>query len=257
MTDRPHEVTEVHSRLLKCALEVEDARAYWEHARGRPSADVTPRRGFDEYWFGARSLARIDVLVANFRARFDAFPPSLDVLHRWTDMPPDTRRVVCHWHLQLADPLYRVFTGTFLPERRGRPRPEVTRDVVVAWVGREGPARWTMATRIQCASKLLSAAYAAGLVATNRDPRPLVLPRVNDEALEYLLYLLRDVAFAGTLLANPYAASVGLESTSLEDRLRGLRGLSFSARAISWTSAGSSTASPACLALASVQPRPP
>jgi hypothetical protein len=84
-----------------------------------------------------------------------------------------------------------------------------------------------MSTRIQFASKLLSAAFSAGLVARNRDPRPLVIPRVRDDAIEYLMYLLREVKFEGTLLKNPYIASVGLEGLSLQDRLRHLPGMAF------------------------------
>lgn len=226
MTERPSEVKDIHTRLLKCALEVEDSRAYWEHAEGSKGAST--QEAFDGYWFGAKSLARIEVLLTNMRARFDVFPPALNTLHRWAHMSPDTRRVICHWHLQLADPLYRSFTGDYLVERRAGPRVEITRDLVVSWVGQQGPGRWTMATRIQFASKLLSAAFSAGLVATNRDPRPVVVPRVPDEALEYLMYLLRQVQFEGTLLRNPYAASMGLEDSFLEERLRALPGLAFS-----------------------------
>jgi hypothetical protein len=142
-------------------------------------------------------------------------------------MSPDTRRVICHWHLQLSDSIYRKFTGDYLVTRRMGARIEVTRDLVVGWLGEQDVERWTMATRIQCASKLLSAAFSAGLVATNRDPRPVVIPRVPDEALEYLLYLLRGVQFDGTLLQNPYLASVGLDDSSLEERLRALPGLAF------------------------------
>lgn len=224
-TDRPHEATAVHTHLLKCALELEDARAYWAHTDG--STPAIAQTAFDAYWFGARSLPRIRILITNMRGRFDAFPPALATLHRWPDMTPDARRAIAHWHLQLADPLYRAFTGTYLTDRRAGPRPTVTRDLVIAWVADQGPGRWTMATRIQFASKLLSAAYAAGLVATTRDPRPLTLPRIDDDALTYLLYLLRGVTFDGTLLDNPYLASVGLAGAALEDRLRTLRGLAF------------------------------
>ena len=73
----------------------------------------------------------------------------------------------------------------------------------------------------------MSCAYAAGLLGTNRDPRPITLPRVQDDALAYLLYLLRDVDFEGTLLDNPYTASVGLEGSFLEERLVSLPGLRF------------------------------
>jgi hypothetical protein len=226
MTARPAEVTRVHSRLLKCALEVEDCRAYWKHV---DLDETSPRaeRAFEEYWFGARSLARIEVLIINFRARFDAYPPALAVLGRWPDMDPVTRKVLSHWHLQLADPLYRRFTGDYLVKRRQAARPEVTRDRVTAWVTKHTPEQWRTNTRIHFASKLLSAAYSAGLVASNRDPRPLVFPRVEDAALTYLLYLLRGVDFEGTLTRNPYLASVGLAEGILEDRLRGLAALEF------------------------------
>ena len=225
MTGRPREVTEVHTRLSRCALGVDDSRSFWAHAD--EATKVSAQRAFDEYWFGARSLTRIEVLLTNMRARFSAFPSALAVLHRWHYMSPDVRRAICHWHLQLTDPLYRRFTGSYLVERRSGPRPEVTRDLVVGWVGQHGPGRWKMSMRIQFASKLLSAAYSAALVTSNRDPRPIGLPRVPDEALEYLMYLLRETEFEGSLLDNPYARSVGLEGAILEERLRGLPGLAF------------------------------
>jgi hypothetical protein len=84
-----------------------------------------------------------------------------------------------------------------------------------------------MATRIQYASKLLSAAHGAGLIGATRDPRPLHFPRVGEHALTYIMYLLRGVSFAGTLLENPYLASVGLQQSTLEDRLRALSALRY------------------------------
>ncbi|MGQ5263649.1 hypothetical protein ACTWLT_23200 [Micromonospora sp. ZYX-F-536] len=215
----------MHTRLSKCALELDDSRAFWTHAG--ETTKVNAQRAFDEYWFGARSLARVEVLLTNMRARFGVFPSALAALHSWQHMSPETRRAICHWHLQLTDPLYRRFTGAYLVERRSGPRSEVTRDLVVAWVGQQRPGRWTMSMRIQFASKLLSATYSAGLVTTNRDPRPIGLPRVPDEALEYLMYLLRETEFEGSLLDNPYTSSVGLEGAILEERLRGLPGLAF------------------------------
>lgn len=222
---RPREETTLHTRLLKCALEVDDARAFWFHAE--PNRTFTAQQAFDAYWFGARSLPRIEVLLVNLRARFSTYPAALSVLHRWREMSPDTRRLICHWHLQLSDPLYRRFTAEYLVERRDNSRAEVTRALVIGWVGQQGPGRWTMSTRIQFASKLLSAAFSAGLLTSNHDPRPLNLPRVPDEALEYLLYLLRETDFEGSLLANPYLRSVGLDDTFLTDRLRQLQSLSF------------------------------
>ena len=82
MSVTPAEATEVHTRLLKCALELEDSRSYWSHAgNARP---VTAQRAFDEYWFGARSLSWIEVLLTNMRVRYDAYPSALAVLHRWS-----------------------------------------------------------------------------------------------------------------------------------------------------------------------------
>ena len=226
MSQCPAEVTEVHSRLLKCALEVEDCRAYWKHA-GPDDDRPRAQRAFEEYWFGAKSLERIKVLILNFRLRFDAYPEALAVLGRWPDMDPVTRKVICHWHLQLADPLYRRFTGKYLVQRRDAARPEVSRDLVDGWVKKNAPSRWRTGTQIHFASKLLSAAFSAGLVTSNSDPRPLGFPSVNDAALTYLLYLLRGIDFQGTLTRNPYLASVGLQDTVLEDRLRGLSTLGF------------------------------
>ncbi len=225
MTASAVETTEVHTRLLKCALEVDDTRAYWRHTE--PGVDPSPGAAFESFWFGAKSLARVQVLLTNFRARYDAFPSALRVLHRWPHMEPDTRALICHWHLQLSDPLYRAFTGDFLVQRRERLRSDITRDLVITWVGEQGPGRWTTTTRIQFASKLLSAAKAAGLVGTSRDPRPLTFPRVGDDALTYLMYLLREVEVQGTPLDNPYLRSVGMDGGLLEDRLRGLDALRF------------------------------
>ena len=52
-------------------------------------------------------------------------------------------------------------------------------------------------------------------------------PRVPDEALEYLLYLLHETEFEGSLLDNPYLRSVGLDGAVLTERLRRLPGLAF------------------------------
>jgi hypothetical protein len=165
--------------------------------------------------------------MTNLRARYDAYPSALRALGTWDEMDPDTRRLICHWHLQLSDPLYRAFAGSFLVSRHAGSRITVTHDLAVAWVGEQSSGRWNMATRIQFASKLLSAAHDVGLIDSTRDPRPLAFPRVSGPALTYLMYLLRGVRFDGTLLENPYVASVGLEGLNLEDRLRALPALRF------------------------------
>lgn len=220
------EATEIHSRLVKCPLAVEEARAYWGRAVvGGPPPNS--QEAFEQYWFGAKSLAWVKELVLNLQARFGAFPEALAVLKSWDSMTPETRSIICHWHLQLADPLYRSFSGEFLVARRDAAAPEIYRNTVIAWVAENGRPSWTLSTRKQLATRLLSVALCAGLISGRRDPRTLVFPRVRDEALAYLLHLLRGVVFAGTLLENPYLRSVGLEGPNLETRLRKLPSLNF------------------------------
>lgn len=225
--DRPAESVEYHTRLLRCSLEVDHSREYWQHVE-QSAADSAAHVAFSEYWFGARSLPRVRVLLANFRERFDRFSPALAVLNRWRPMDATTRRQICHWHLQLADRLYREFTGDFLVSRLAVGRSDVSRDVVVRWTEERAPQRWTISTRIQFARKLLFSAEEAGILKHGRDPRQIEMPRVNDDALAYLLYLLRGLQFQGTLITNPYLASVGIDALELDRRLRGGRDCSLS-----------------------------
>lgn len=221
----PAEAAELTSRLTECGIEIDECRAWWAHADRTGSASL--QEMFDDYWFGAKSLRRIGVLARSLRLRFDAYPAALRTLHRWPHMRPETRRLICHWHLQLADPLYRAFTGEFLPSRRLLPASDVTRAMVVDWVGQRTGETWRLPTRTQFATNALSAASSAGLVTGKRDPRAVVIPPVPSDALGYLLHLLREVRIDGSLLENPYLESVGLSGSALDDRLRTLPGLGF------------------------------
>ena len=224
--DRPSEAAKYHTRLLRCSIEVEHSRAYWQHIEDNAKED-TAENAFSEYWFGARSMSRVEVLLANFRERFDAFPPALAVLQRWTTIDAVTRRLICHWHLQLADRLYREFTGGWLVDRRASGRTEVARDLVVRWIDELEPERWVTSTRIQFARRLLHCSTECGLLKGARDPRQLETPRVGDDALTYILYLLRGIQFQGSLPDNPYLASVGIAGHEVERRLKALRAIRF------------------------------
>lgn len=221
------EADEVHTRLLRVALAVEESRAYWENcdAAVPPSERAIP--AFEGRWFGAKSLGRTRFLLSALAERYDAFPDVLPALRRWRGMDLATRQAICHWHVQLSDPLYRRFTGRFLLDRRSAHDAKVDRDIVLRWMKSEFPNRWSEATSVQFASKLLSAASEAGLVTPKRDPRGLLFPKVTDLALAYLLYVLQGVRFEGTLTSNPYLASVGLEGGLLDQRLRALPGVTF------------------------------
>lgn len=217
----------MHTRLQNLALGVEESRAYWANGNPAvPAADLS-LRAFEERWFGAKSLNRVRVLLANLRARYNAFPEALEVLRRWQGMEPATRQVICHWHLQLSDPLYRRFTGGFLVDRRLGATPGLDLPVTIRWVSETQPDRWRPSTVFQFGSKLLSAASEAGLISPHKDPRRPLVPRVPDDALGYLLHLLRSVRFEGTVTANPYLGSVGLEPGDLSRRIRALPGIAY------------------------------
>ena len=111
--DRPSEATEIHTRILRLALGVEESRSYWENVNPAVPAARRALTAFEERWFGAKSLERVRFLLANFVDRYDPFPEALAVLQRWRSMYAATRQIVCHWLLQLSDPLYRRFTGRF------------------------------------------------------------------------------------------------------------------------------------------------
>jgi len=229
-SDRPTsgtEATATHTRILRLALAIEESRSYWENVD--PSTPISERAtiAFEGRWFGAKSLERVRFLLPNFEGRYDAFPEALAVLRRWRSMDMATRQNICHWHMQLSDPLYRDFTGKYLVERRSLPNAKVDREIVFRWVKTAFPERWSDATCVQFASKLLSAASEAGLVSPKRDPRSLLVPKVTDVALTYLLYLLRQTRFEGTLTENPYLTSVGLTESYLDQRLRALKGVTF------------------------------
>lgn len=221
----PTETTEIHTRLLRLALGIEDSRRYWEHVDPTVNAAARATAAFEQRWFGAKSLERVRYLVGSFQFRYDAYPQALAALKRWPAMDVASRQVICHWHLQLSDPLYRRFSDDFLNQRRVMAVPKVDRDAVLRWVKAEFPEKWGEATCVQFASKLLSAALEAGLV-SKRDPRSLHFPRVTDRALAYLLYLLRETRFEGSLTENPYLRSVGIDESILVSRSRSLPGVS-------------------------------
>ncbi len=224
---RPAEETELHTSILRCTLAAAESQIYWAKVDLEESAERRNLRAFEERWFGAKSQARVKQLLAALSSRFDRHPASLAVLRDWRGMSPATRRLICHWHLQFSDALYRRFTGEALPTRRTGARASIERDLVSRWVEQQAKGRWGPATRNAFGTKLLSTALEVGLVEGRRDPRPLAFPRVDDDALAYFLRWLRTVEVHGTTIANPYLASVGLDGAVLEQRLRALPGLAY------------------------------
>lgn len=217
------EATAVHTRILRLTLAVQESRAYWEAVDPVLKGAARIERAFTERWFGNKSLARVKLLLSNFAARFDVYPEALETLRRWRPTELGTRALICHWHLQLSDPLYRQFTGTWLPTRLDDGRRQLDRDTVARWIADVGQAGLAPSTRFQFATKLIRAADEAGLVSPAKDgPRTALTPRVPDEALGYLVRLLQLVPHEGTWQDNAYFRSVGLTPELVDIRLRRL-----------------------------------
>lgn len=217
------EATAIHTRILRLTLAVQESRAYWEAVDPALTGTARVEQAFTERWFGNKSLARVKLLLSNFSARFDAYPEALETLRRWRPSEIGTRALVCHWHLQLSDPLYRQFTGDWLPARLDDGRRQFDSDTVARWIGEVGHAALAPSTRYQFAAKLIRAADEAGLVSPSKDgPRTALTPRVPDEALGYLVRVLQLVPHEGTWQENAYFRSVGLTPDVVDARLRRL-----------------------------------
>ena len=221
----PGETRITHTSLLRCGMAAEESRVYWENARPGTPGPSLAQAAFEERWFGGKSMVRIQYLLHVFMLRFDAFPTALEVLHRWRVPDPVARQNICHWHLQLTDPLYRAFTSDFLARRRAHPEPTVDRNVTARWLEQQLDREWASATTLRMATALVSCAAESGFCTPGVGPRPLKLPRVSDDALAYLLYLLRGISFEGTVLQNPYLQSLGLVGELLEQRLQRTPGI--------------------------------
>ena len=216
------EETAIHTRLLRIGLAEEDSRAYWAHADRILPFEERVTVAFQERWFGSRSMARVRYLLRNFQHRFEAFPGALPVLHRWAAEEIADRTLLCHWHVQLSDPLYREFTSSLLEQRRLRPQPNIDRNTAVRWVDDKMEGRWSSSTSQRMASGLLSCATEAGLCEGTKAVRGLNYPRVSGRALGSLLSLLKETASEGTLRDNPYTPPVGLQGEFWEERVRKL-----------------------------------
>ncbi len=226
-SERPAETRDVHTRLQRLALGEYESKMYWAHVDPSVRGADRALAAFEQRWFGHKSEERARLLLAHMSFRYDASPEALAVLKAWRPAHAQTHTLVCHWHLQFSDPIYRAFTGEWLVSRRALPGVTFDRPVVLRWVRDRYRSRWSESTCVQFASKLLSATSEAGLCSPKRDPRVALVPAVPDEALTYLLYWLRGVSFEGSLWDNPYLRSVGVVAENLAERLRGNGAVSF------------------------------
>jgi hypothetical protein len=163
--------------------------------------------------------------VDELSSRYDPFPAALAVLRDWPDISPEIRNLVSHWHVQLTDPVYRRFAGELLVAKRGSDAPRLSREATGAWLKKPAPNRWSEPTVLKYAGNLLTTAAQAGLVSKPSRERQILLPNVPDDALSYLLHLLRGVDFEGPLVDNAYLSSMGLRGHALRQRLSALPGV--------------------------------
>lgn len=214
---------EIHTRLLRVGLAVEESRAYWRNADPTESTTQLSERAFAQRWFGGKSSTRVGYLIATLRERLD---PALPILKAWDPVQAQDRAWVCHWHLQLTDPLYRAFTADYAIRRLQSATPTVEKLSSLEWLHAIAPDRWSGATADRLVSGLASSFSEAGFCPTRPGPRPIVAPPLSDHALGYLLYLLKQVRGQGMLLSNPYiqVASMG---DDLDGRLKRLPGVSY------------------------------
>ncbi|MEL6352963.1 MAG: BrxA family protein [Cyanobacteria bacterium J06627_28] len=222
------EVDKFHTRLLRVSLALEESREYWEQMTLTTPKEGRAKLAFENRWFGSKSMARVQRLLAEFGHRYDAYPEAIAALIHWQPNDLTTRQNICHWHLQLSDPMYRAFSSTFLEERRSQKAAKIDRDIVARWVTQNITAEWASATVLRMATALITCATAAGLCERAGSYRTLTYPKVTDAALTYWVYFLRGLQYQGTLLKNSYFMSVGLSDRFLEQRLRQLDALTFS-----------------------------
>jgi hypothetical protein len=221
------EVSDPHTTLLRLGLAEPESREYWSHCTPGSSLSETTQRAFEERWFGSRPMGRVQYLVKHFKDRFQAFPNSLKALQHWNPLELSDRKIICHWHLQLSDPIYRQVFASHLQERWLHPQPTLDRNALVRWVGQQVGPEWAQSTVQRMAAGISSCLQEAGFVEKGPALRPLNRPRVSDQALAYLLYLLRETRHTGHQLDNPYLASLDLIGPQLELRLARLPGIGF------------------------------
>jgi len=185
------EIKAPHTGLLRLGLALEQSVVFWQKAgEDKPVADLQDQ-AWDEGWFSEVSRTRARYLVTQLEKRFPFEVRNL--LHFKAKPGEQQNRLVCHWSLQLTDPVYRDYTCHYLLNRWASPETIATLDGSQEWV-RSLPlaAEWSTNTVRRMASGLLSAATEAGLCSpSGKSERTLRLPPVTEEDRDYLGKLLK------------------------------------------------------------------
>ena len=201
------ELNTPHTALLRLGLAAPQSILFWQRALDDLPLQQLCRQASEEQWFPELSKARSNYLVGQMEKRFPF--PSRELLGFRARPEPQQNLLVCHWHLQLSDPLYRSFCSNFLIGCWSNPTTSVSLEASTRWVEKQEIAhKWQASTIRRMASGLLSAASEAGLCsAKGRGERELRLPLVKPEDIDYLKALL-DLAKARHHMPS-YLMSVG------------------------------------------------
>ena len=202
------EITEPHTGLLRLGLAVPQSVVFWSRASSEAPAKELVVRALEESWYPELSQARTDYLVKQLERRFPY--PVRQKLGFRSRSDQSANQLICHWHLQLVDPLYRRFTQEFLLSRWSAAEASVNLEQSEAWVrSLETTRDWKSVTVRRLASGLLSAAGEAGLCSgSGRGDRQLRLPQVQPSESDYLTALLEMAGVPSHL--PEYLISVGV-----------------------------------------------
>lgn len=185
-----------HTGLLRMGLEVKASELFWSRATDEESPRSRRERARAENWFPDLSEARLRYMLSELERRFP--PNARHALKVWG--PGRQAALVCHWHLQWSDPLYRDFTSNYLVTAWAMPRSDVGSSDVEAWLFARGThLDWSASTRRRLASGLLGAATEAGFLSGSGRRRELRTVSVERTSLAYLRAFLaeQDDAHAG------------------------------------------------------------
>lgn len=204
------EVTEPHTGLLRLGLALPQSLIFWERARHDATPSELVQTALEEGWYPELSRARVDYLVKQLARRFPFSARRMLEFQRRAENSGN--QLVCHWHLQLTDPLYRHFTRDFLLSQWSTGNASVDLEECENWVREQEVARdWKPVTVRRMGSGLLNAATEAGLCSgSGRGEHLLKIPTVNTEDIEYLRLLLAEAGASEQL--HGYLLSVGVSA---------------------------------------------
>jgi hypothetical protein len=166
-------------------LQVDASMRFWSHVQAGESAAERRRRAAQEGWYPELSEARLKYLLSELEKRFPQ--SSLPALQAWSPEGERQAPLVCHWHLQCSDPLYRDFTSSYLVRLWARPDHGLSVAEVDAWLAARAPDRgWSATTRRRLASGLLGAAAEAGLLKGSGRKKEVRTVNVDAASMGYL-----------------------------------------------------------------------